>query len=64
MIEKLCDWHKNKTNIFLHIIALIILIYGVWIKNWMWMAIALVVAGLGHAIQSLTSEKAKPKRRK
>lgn len=64
MMKMFCDWHKNQANIFLHIIALTLLIYGIAVKSCMWIIIAILVAGLGHVVQALAEKKAKPKRRK
>jgi predicted membrane protein len=61
MIEKFCKWHESKANVFLHIVAFVILIYGLWAHDILWIVIAILVFLLGHAIQYLTSKKAKPK---
>jgi len=48
MFDKCVDRHKNPWNQLLHLIALIIGIYGLWNHDWLWIIIAIVVIILGH----------------
>lgn len=61
-LDKLYALHKNPVNAFLHVIAIIILIFALWNHSWMWIAIAFIIAAIGHLIQM--SRKSKRKRRK
>ena len=48
MFDKCVDRHKNIWNQLLHLIALILAVYGLWNRNWTCIIIAIVVAILGH----------------
>ncbi|MDO8517337.1 MAG: hypothetical protein Q7S33_04405 [Nanoarchaeota archaeon] len=47
-----CCWHKSPVNILLHYVAGIILIYGLWYHQWSFIISAIVIAIIGHIIQS------------
>lgn len=50
-VEQIYLWHKHPANMWLHIVAGIILIFALWDHSILWIFIAFLVAGLGHAIQ-------------
>ncbi|OIO40759.1 hypothetical protein CO154_02310 [Candidatus Pacearchaeota archaeon CG_4_9_14_3_um_filter_31_7] len=53
---KLCDWHCNPANAILHLIAFILLVFGLWFRNWWIILGAIVLAFIGHLIQILTKK--------
>jgi len=61
--EKICSWHKNPANAFLHGIAFIIFIIALWQHSFWNVLLALLVAFLGHVIQA-QSEGKKVRRKK
>ncbi len=54
-----CGWHETIANIFLHIIAGLLLIYGLFVRSVFWIIIAILTAGLGHLIEYFADKKAK-----
>ncbi len=46
--EKKCIEHANPLNLFLHLIAGIILIYGLWTNVIAYVIIAIIIMLLGH----------------
>ena len=48
MFDKCCDQHKKPVCFWLHVIGLVVGIYGLWMHNWTWIIVALVVMVLGH----------------
>ena len=61
--------HKNPINCFLHLVAVVIVIYALWIHSIPWILIGVLVAVIGHIIQEVgknpgKKEKIKKKRRK
>ncbi len=60
-LDKLYALHKSPVNASLHMLAGIILIFALWNHSWMWIAISLVIAAIGHMIQ--ISSRPKRKRR-
>jgi len=47
-LEKMALEHGNPINCVLHIIALALLIYGLWTHQWTWIIAAAVAGILGH----------------
>lgn len=47
-LEKRVLEHTNSLNLVAHIIAFIVGAYGLWLHNWTWIIVALVIASLGH----------------
>ena len=50
--EKMCCC-KNTINSILHIIALIVLIIGLWTHSWLLIIFAIIIALVGHIVQAL-----------
>lgn len=61
---KMCGMHKNPINCLLHLIAGIVLIYGLWMHSITWIIIGVVIALVGHIIQALSSRKGVKKKTK
>lgn len=59
--EKICGMHKNPINCFLHLIAGILLVYALWMRNVTLIVVAVVIFTIGHIIQAL-SRKGKAKK--
>ena len=55
----MCEWHKHPINVVLHIIALIIGIWGLWQHDWNLIGGAVLIAALGHIIQAIAMRKNK-----
>ena len=64
MCEICCKWHSNPVNAFLHAIAFIVLIYGLWIHSAQSIGIAVVLAILGHLIQAVQKNSGKSRRKR
>ncbi len=47
-LEKMALEHGHPMNFIASILALIFLGFGLWLHNWTWIIIGLVVATLGH----------------
>ena len=61
MFDKLIDKHKNPWSLFLHLVALVIAVYGLWNHSWTWIIIAIVVAAIGHLVPDKKGKKRKKK---
>lgn len=55
-----CCWHKNSVNKLLHIIALIVLVCGLWTHDWKLIIAAIILCLIGHLIQSGMENKKEP----
>lgn len=55
--NSLCKWHESPLNLIFHIVALIVLIYGIWILNLKYILGAVIIALIGHFIQILLEKK-------
>lgn len=49
---KICEYHKSPVNVFLHLIAGILLIYALWQHNLTLIIVAILIALLGHFVQA------------
>ncbi|MBI2449599.1 hypothetical protein HYV49_04860 [Candidatus Pacearchaeota archaeon] len=58
-IEKLCEWHKYPINAFLHLVALIVLIFALWNHSWVGIVSAFIIVLIGHLIQETYDHKAR-----
>ncbi len=47
-IEKMALEHAEPVNFTLHIAALFFVVYGLWIKDWAWIAMAVIFGLIGH----------------
>lgn len=54
LVENYCC-HKSPANMVLHVIAVIALVYGLWMHSWTWIACGIVIAIAGHIIWAATS---------
>ena len=59
-LENLCNWHKNKVNMILHIIGGLIILYLAAVSDWKWTLGAVVIMAIGHLIQWLSGKKSSP----
>ena len=57
MFDKLIDRHKNPWNQLFHLIAFIVVIYGLWMHNWTYIIAAIVIVVIGHAFPYKKSKK-------
>ena len=48
MFDKCIDRHQKPVCLWFHIIGLIVGIYGLWMQNWTWIIVAVVLIILGH----------------
>ncbi len=63
--ENICSIHKSYANLVLHLIAGIILVYGLWMHSVKGILIAILVALIGHIIQGVSERKqVKPTKKK
>lgn len=63
-IERLCLAHAEPANLFLHLIAGILLVYGLWINVIEYVIIAIIIALLGHTYIWSINRKSKEKKKK
>ena len=49
--EKICEWHKDPVNAFLHGVSFIIIIIALWNHSVGWIILAIIIMILGHLIQ-------------
>jgi len=47
-LERRALEHADPVNMAAHIVASVLLIYGLWTHNWRWIATGVVKAFLGH----------------
>jgi len=47
-LEKRALEHADPVNCIASIISFIVIAYGLWINNWAWIIISLVIGMLGH----------------
>jgi hypothetical protein len=60
-LEKFCSMHKEPINLFLHLVALIVVAGALWINSIEWILIGLLIAVIGHIIEEINKKKAKRK---
>lgn len=48
MLDKLIDRHKNPINILLHLIGVIMGVWGLWTHNYKIIVITIIVLIIGH----------------
>ncbi len=47
-IEKMALEHGNPVNCILSLIALVVLVYGLWVNDWVWIIISIALGFFGH----------------
>ncbi len=50
LVENYC-WHKTPASMVLHVLAVIALVYGLWMHSWTWIACGIVIALAGHVVR-------------
>ena len=56
-INHFVDFHKGKVNIFLHIVGFAGVFYSIYIMNWIWFAVSLLILEAGHIYNHLVGIK-------
>ncbi|HRZ85361.1 MAG TPA: hypothetical protein P5277_01140 [Candidatus Paceibacterota bacterium] len=70
MLDKVCCWHKNPINTLLHLIALILILYGASMYNMGLVIAAVILVIIGHLVQWISRKRtmnflmAKPTKKK
>ncbi len=47
-LERIMLEHANPVNFTAHIIASVPLIYGLWMHNWTWLIVGIMIPLIGH----------------
>lgn len=63
-IERLCLEHANPINLLLHLLGLIIIVYGLWINVLGYVIIGIIIILLGHIYIWAINKKSKAKNKK
>ena len=57
MLDQMCCWHKNPINALLHLIALILVLYGAWMTSPGLVIAAIILVIIGHLVQWIARKK-------
>jgi len=62
LYEKCCNMHRDSINLFLHLVAAVVLVYSLWINSIEWILLALLIAVIGHIIEELNKKSSRRKK--
>jgi len=53
LYEKCCELHRDPVNLFLHLVAAVVLIYSLWLNSLEGILIGLLIAVIGHIFEEV-----------
>ncbi|GBE20637.1 hypothetical protein BMS3Abin17_01379 [archaeon BMS3Abin17] len=48
MFDKIVDMHRNPWTQLFHLVAFVVLGYGLWMHNWTYIIVAMAIGALSH----------------